>query len=284
MAKKSVYDIIADGIIKSLENDIIPWQQPWSSVPHKSLNSGKPYRGINPFLLESFASFHNFKSNYWLTFKQAKKLGGQVKKGSSGTQVIFWRWIEKKDKHDEVVSSFPMLRYYTVFNAEQVNFPDDYILPVDEINADFNPIDEAQKIVDNMPNAPDIKHRGNRAVYFPVSDRIMIPDTGQFNNPGEYYSTLFHELGHSTGHSARLARFNDDSDHNFGSKDYSFEELVAEFTAAMLCGAANIDKSVIENQTAYIAGWLTSLRNNKKMAVRAAAKAQKAADYILGVA
>jgi antirestriction protein ArdC len=134
-----------------------------------------------------------------------------------------------------------------------------------------------------MPNAPMIEHNEPRAYYQPPEDRVNMPKSNLFQSNEEYYSTLFHELAHSTGHKSRLDRDEISKVNLFGSHDYSKEELVAEMGSAFLCGHCSIEPSVIENQAAYIQNWLRKLHSNKKWLVYAAAKAQKAADFILGV-
>jgi antirestriction protein ArdC len=148
---------------------------------------------------------------------------------------------------------------------------------------DNNPIEEAEKIVEGYKDSPKIVNKDdNRAYYNPFFDFINMPVMGKFNKVEEYYSTIFHEMIHSTGHTNRLKRLDNQKSAAFGSEDYSKEELVAEFGAAMLCGIAGIENSTIENSTAYIQSWLKALRDDKTLAVKAAAQAQKAADYILG--
>jgi len=277
-----VYEIITDRIIEKLEQGTVPWHMPWSADGPKNLISDKAYRGINVFMLGSLG----YMSPYWLTFKQAQALGGHVSKGEKGTPVVFWKtWknMEQNDKTSkwEDVSRF-VLRYYSVFNIEQCTLPAEEI-PQDQEPNIIDPIPEAMRIVQAMPTAPAIEHGEPRAYYSPSRDLVNMPRAEAFNSSEEYYSTLFHELTHSTGHHSRLDRFKkDDSINPFGSREYSKEELIAEMGAAFLSGHCGIEDRIIDNSAAYINGWLGRLKNDPQLVVMAAAKAQKASDYILG--
>jgi len=174
-----------------------------------------------------------------------------------------------------------MLRYYNVFNVSQcdgINVPDTETQPT----IDFNPIEEAEKIVANMTKVPRITHIEQQAYYNRSSDHVNMPQKETFKGEAEYYSTLFHELTHSTGHESRLGRFQNQVS-KFGDSNYAKEELIAEMGASYLCAMAGIVDRTIDNSAAYIANWLTKLRNDKKLVVSAAGKAHAACDYILGV-
>ena len=282
--KFDIYEMITDRILDALEKGTIPWQKPWKSAGSAgipaNLKSGKNYRGVNIFVL----GLQGFSSRYWLTFKQAKDLGGNVRRGEKGTPVVFWKWIEKTKKddngEDKVVNRYPILRYYTVFNLDQVDGIDDPDADAAE-PSDFEPIEACEAIVDNMPDRPEIRNGGNRAFYRPAADFIGMPPAENFDKPAEYYSTLFHELTHSTGHESRLNREGITDLGFFGDENYSKEELVAEMGAAFLCGHAGIENETINSSAAYIDGWRKKLSNDPKLVVCAAAKAQKAADFIL---
>lgn len=287
MEKDQVYELITNRICDLLEKGVIPWKKPWNGgegVP-QNLISRKPYRGINVFLLSSLC----FESPYFVTFKQAKELGGFVKAGEKACPVIFWKWLEKQDPEGEEineqgqrVSRIPLLRYYSVFNVAQTQgIPSDKIPASGTITHPFDPIQAAQVIVDSMPNKPLILHSEARAYYRPSSDLVNVPKPELFTGNAEYYSTLFHELTHSTGHASRLNRKGVVELNAFGSHEYSKEELCAEMGAAYLCAESGIVESTLENSAAYIAGWLRKLRGDNKFVVQAAAQAQKAADFIL---
>ena len=280
MQKKDAYQVITDRICDLLEKGEIPWQKPWNAgtdMP-RNLITKKDYRGVNPFLLASM----RYSSPYWLSFKQAKDLGGGVKAGEKGCPVIFWKWIEKENEETGEIDKIPFLRYYTVFNLDQcAGIPEDKIPVLNEEIRPFNPIEAAEKIVTEMPKCPQIEHREGRAYYRPSSDTINMPRKELFKGDEEYYSTLFHELTHSTGHESRLNRKGINELQGFGSHSYSKEELCAEMGSAFLCGEACIVERTIENSAGYIQGWLKRLRSDRKFLVHAAAQAQKAADFIL---
>jgi antirestriction protein ArdC len=277
--RKDVYQIIADRIMEQLGKGEIPWRKPWntSGATPKNYRTKKPYRGVNVFLL----ACRGYSSPYWLTFKQAKEKGGHVRKGEKGTPVIFWKIISKPGANEgDPERHIPLLRYYTVFNVEQcegIEAPE-HETPTFE----HDPIEEAERIVREMPERPSIEHDKQAAYYKPTPDTVGMPNRNTFEKVEEYYSTIFHELTHATGHGTRLAREGVVNATHFGSTDYSKEELVAEMGAAFLCGHCGIEQATLENSTAYIQGWLRKLRNEPKWVVLAAAAGQKAADFILG--
>jgi antirestriction protein ArdC len=175
-----------------------------------------------------------------------------------------------------------VLRYYRVWNIEQCELPDRALekLPTVETHK-HDPIESVERIVSGMPNPPAIEHGGTKAFYSSITDRVTMPPRNLFVSAEEYGSTVLHELTHSTGHRARLARESITEAAEFGSAVYSKEELIAEMGGAYLCAEAGISHAVIANQAAYVAGWLKKLREDRKLLVHAAAQAQRAADYIL---
>ena len=291
VVKRDVYQIVTDKIITLLESGTIPWKKPWrggAAAMPKNAVSKKPYRGVNVWLLTMTADAMGYNSAYWLTYKQAKDLGGNVRKGEKSSLVVFWKFldIQKIDKEtgEKYTDQVPFLRYYNVFNADQC---DDVKVPVEETTTEpdlvFEPIQACENIVEHMPNRPEIVHDNvSRAYYRPSADLVHMPNKEKFTGIEEYYSTLFHELTHSTSHETRLNRKDNTRIAAFGDADYSKEELVAEMGAAYLCGMSDIETAIIENTVAYIQNWLKALRNDKKLVVHAAGQAQKAADYILG--
>jgi antirestriction protein ArdC len=272
-----VYEIVTDKIIAALESGTAPWRKPWTAGLPKNAISKRPYSGINALLL----SMAPYADNRWLTMKQANEKGGRIRKGEKSTLIIFWKQNPIKAENDngaEIEKVIPLLHYYLVFNVDQC---EGLNLPTPETKA-INPIAEAEAIITNMPNKPSVGFDGgDRAFYRPLSDSIHLPKRDCFESAGEYYSTLFHQLGHGTGHSSRLNRPALAEVAPFGSETYSREELVAEFAAAFLCGQAGI-QTTIDNSASYINGWLKKLRSDKKLAIIAASQGQKAADYIMG--
>ena len=290
--KKDVYDVITARIMELLDKGIVPWKQPWRggrAGKPKNLTSGKDYRGVNTFLLHCANMAAGYDSPYWLTFQQAKERGGNVRKGEHGMPVVFWNWVEKEKTDSQTgattTEEIPFLKYYTVFNVEQCEGIDYPKPDTQGTPLDFQPIAECEAVVDGFTDKPAIEHDGHgRAFYQPSTDTVHLPDKGRFDAEHTYYTTLFHELAHSTGHESRLGRHKDQKCAAFGSTDYGKEELIAEMGAAFLSGHCGIDGQTIENSAAYIDGWRRAIRQDKKLVVHAAAQAQKAADYILKTA
>lgn len=285
-ANTKVYEIVTAQIIEQLEKGQIPWHKPWNSAEGmpRNLVSKRAYRGINVWLLAG----RGYESPYWVSFKQCKDLGGTVKKGEESTLVVFWKFLDVPDtvegqEPDEntPTRTIPLLRYYRVFNVEQCEGLEKHI-PQPEKPKTFNALAEAEKIVEGYQNKPRITHGQAGAYYRPSADLVGMPHRTSFENPEEYYSTLFHELTHSTGHKDRLARFETDEVAAFGSETYSKEELIAEMGASYLSNEAGILQRTIENSAAYIRGWLKRLQDDKRLIVTAAAQAQKAVDHIRG--
>lgn len=287
------YDLVTKLIIEKLEQGVVPWHCPWKRDmrPAQNLTTMKPYRGFNQLI----TSMMGYSSPYWLTFKQAKDLGAHVRKGETGTPVLYWSTFKVKDTAKEEVSveaierqddgtikSIPFLKHFIVFNVDQI---DGLKLDAEKLHAprviDFAPIDKAQTIADSMQNRPAITHGFNRACYIPHADSIRMPSADVFENAEEYYSTLFHEITHSTGHKSRLDRHAKMKHLGFGTRDYGKEELVAEMGAAMLCYEAAIENKTIDNSASYLDGWLKAIKGNPRLILDAASAAQKAADYVL---
>lgn len=280
----SVYEAVTDRIISSLENGVVPWRREWRTSGKSSglpfnLVSGKPYRGVN--ILTLFCS--PYASRGWCTYKQAQSLGYQVRKGERSTPIVFWKFPSKAELLENPQRK-PFARPYSVFNIEQLDgVPQE--LPLTDGVA-FDPIAECEAVTERfMASAshPDLKHGGERAFYSQRFDSVTMPPRETFNSAGGYYATLFHEFAHSTGIKARLNRpeFSIEGV-MFGDENYSREELVAEFASAFLCaetGCSNEER--ITNSVAYIQSWIKVLKNDKTIAVEAAQKAQRAADFIL---
>ena len=283
---KSVYEIVTERILEKLEAGTVPWHKPWSGggCP-KNLVSGKEYRGINVLLLGS----QDFSSPYWVTFKQAKQLGGTVRKGERSTPCIFWKFLARETenaKTGEIESKqIPLVRYYSVFNIEQCDGISHARLEVETQEPEpFNPIEAAEAIVASYPDAPSISQDGRGSAYYrPATDSIHMPKPESFDSEGAYYATVFHEMTHSTGHESRLGRPGVTNRIRYGSHEYSQEELVAEMGAAFLLAEARIDSgSLTDNSASYITSWLKALKDDPKLVVLAGAQAQKAVDHITG--
>ena len=277
----NVYEIVTERIIELLQRGTVPWRKSWSAgsgIP-KNLVSKKEYRGLNVFLL----SASPYSSPYWLSYRQAQERGGNVRKGEKSSLVTFWKLMDRTSSDNEgaFTGKVPLLRYYNVFNLEQCEGITVQPDPDETVNS-FTPIEKAEQIVSGMPNPPQIHYGGNRAFYRPAEDRVQMPHKHTFDRSESFYDVCFHELAHSSGAAHRLARKEVMERTEFGSEDYSAEELVAEFTASFLCAHAGISNETIELSASYIDGWLSVLKSgDKRLLVTAAARAQKAADYIL---
>ena len=272
----NVYEIVTARILEALSAGVVPWRKPWRTEAPKNLVSGKDYRGVNVLLLQS----QPFESPYWLTFNQAKTLGGAVKRGQRGTPIVFWKITDEKDRAGKITKGF-LLRYFTVFNVAQtegIEVPETVERPA------FDAIEECEKVIASYVDPPRIEHGGGRACYAPSEDRVRMPARESFTSPEEYYSTLFHELAHSTGASHRLARKGVVDPSRFATHDYSFEELVAECGSAFLAAHTGIAPTTLENSAAYIASWSKKIRSEPRWIVEAASQAAKAADLIRGKA
>jgi len=188
------------------------------------------------------------------------------------------REVEDAPTGEKALKTVPILKTFTVFNVSQC---DGLELPPVQI-FEHHPIEEAEALVSNMPQRPTIQHGGQRAYYSPSGDYVGMPTPESFESPEAYYSTLFHELTHSTGHRSRVNRFTaDDYGPRFGSDPYAREELVAELGSAFLRAACGIETMPeLENSAAYLQSWLNVLKNDRRLLVYAASQAQKAADFI----
>jgi antirestriction protein ArdC len=280
----SVYETITNRIIDSLEAGVIPWRKEWKTAGKSSglpynLVTKAAYRGVNVLTLLCSP----YASTGWCTYKQAQTLGYQVRKGEKSSPVVFWKFPSKAELLADPEAK-PWARCYSVFNVEQLDgvpvaAPADDALP-------FDSIAECETVVGAFMAAashPTLAHGGDRACYRQITDHVQMPVRESFSSPAAYYATLFHEFAHSTGIKVRLNRSEFEGMGAFGDVPYSREELTAEFASAFLCGetgTANDER--IANSVAYIQHWIKVLKNDKALAIQAAQKAQKAADYILG--
>lgn len=257
---QKIYEMVTERIVKLLESGVVPWRRPWRSGAAVNWLTQKPYRGINALLLDA---------GEYATFKRITEAGGTVKKGVKGEIVVFWKWLEKKDEETGETEKIPLLRYYKVFNiATQCEGLESR--RNSEPAYEHDPIEEAERLVTGYIDRPG-------------DDMISVPPMVDYKQPEEYYCTLFHELVHSTGHTKRLNRSGITELAAFGDENYSKEELIAEIGAAMMCGVCGIDNTTIENSASYINGWLRALKDDQRMIVLAAGKAQRAADYMQGI-
>lgn len=277
--RPDVYQIVTDRIVAALEGGIIPWRKPWNAVYGLPRNyaTGAAYTGINAFLLHFSGALP-----FFLTFKQALALGGNVRKGAKGHPVVYYNVSVRENEQTGREEKTPFLKYYTVFSVEDIENID-FVLPAVERHA-HTPIEAAEAIVRNWDGRPAIEHLHQRAYYSPALDLVNMPERDTFTTAEGYYATLFHELTHSTGHASRLDRPDLTAGEGKRSASYAREELTAEMGASFLCAAAGLDTAQTEtNAVAYIQSWLERLKNDKKLVLQAASKAQRAAKLILGV-
>lgn len=272
-----IYSAVTDRIIAQLESGLIPWDKPWTGTHGGAYSgaTGKPYSLLNQMILG--------RPGAYFTFSEVSKRGGKVKKGEKSSMVVFWKQVKVTETDPDTGEAkeklVPMLRYFNVFHADQceglkVEAP----APVEH-----TAITAAEDIIDHYTGREGltIRHqRGDEAYYSPSRDCIVLPLMEQFTDTAEYYSTAFHEMTHSTGHSSRLNRLKATA--HFGNSEYSKEELVAEIGAAALMNITGTETpKAFRNSAAYIQSWLTALRNDRRMIVSASGAAQKAVDFIL---
>lgn len=287
--KFDVYKMISDKILADIQNNgKLTWVKEWKTkrgnLPMNAITK-RHYEGINLFLL----SLSGYSSPYFLTFKQIEELGGTIKKGEKASQVIFWK-INKYSKENEQgeteIKNVPLLRYYNVFNIEQcenVTIKEEMKENKFEYN-DNEIIQNAEKLINDYVTREKINAKmieQDRAFYRPLTDEITMPLLSQFSSSNAFYSTFFHEIGHSTGHEKRLNRKEVNGTINFGSCDYGTEELVAELTSAFLCAETGINNDTTErNNSAYIKNWYNAIKADPKMFIMASARANKAVKYV----
>jgi antirestriction protein ArdC len=212
-----------------------------------NLSTLKAYRGVNVFLL----AMSGYDSPFWLTYRQAQKLGGNVRKGEKGSPVVFWKQWETEHATTGDAVKIPLLRHYTVFHVTQCDGIDRLVPRAEVVDNANPPIESCEAVVANMPRRPDIRHDFDAAFYRPAQDMVGMPPIGRFDTSAAYYATLFHELTHSTGHADRLNRDGITNPMQFGSEPYGREELIAEMGAAFLCAQCGIETATLDNSAAY---------------------------------
>ncbi|BCG97280.1 MULTISPECIES: ArdC family protein [unclassified Mesorhizobium] len=282
----SLYQEITDRIIAELERGTVPWVKPWGSakadlgLPSNAV-TGRRYSGINILILWGAVIERSYPGQNWLTFRQALALGGNVRKGERGTTIVHAdRFVPKGEQERARTDggepqAVPYLKRFTVFNVAQCDGLPEHLYGNAEPLPEREIVPQAEALI--RASGADFRIGGDRAFYMPGSDSIQVPPQPAFFQQIDYYRTCFHELGHWTGHPARLAR---DLSGAFGSKTYAREELVAEITAAFVCSTLGIEPTV--RHADYIGTWLKVLREDNRAIFRAASLASKAADFLLG--
>jgi antirestriction protein ArdC len=288
-ARTDLYSRITNCIVAELEKGVRPWLKPWNAqhaearVTRPLRANGQPYNGINVLMLWGEAVANGYGCPIWMTYKQARELGAQVRKGEHGSLVVYadrMRRTDTNDNGDGIEREIPFLKGYTVFNCEQIDgLPDHfYSRPAPPLLAPAR-IDVAEHFT--AATHADIRHGGNRAFYAIEADRVQLPPFESFADAESYYTTLLHELTHWTRHPSRLAR--EFGRKRWGDEGYAAEELVAELGAAFLCADLALTPEPRADHASYIASWLTVLKNDKRAIFTAAAHAQRAADYLHGL-
>lgn len=288
--KTDVYEQITATIVAELEKGVQPWFKPWNAehaagrITRPLRANGVPYRGINVLVLWGVAVERGYSAPLWLTYKQAQELGGQVRKGEKGSQVVYANTITRSETDEksgeEVERQVPFLKGYTVFNAEQVEgLPAHFYSIAAPALSELERIDAADRFY--AETRADIRHGGNQAYYMQGEDRVQMPPFEAFKDPVSYYATLSHELTHWTKHKARLDR--DFGRKSWGDEGYAMEELVAELGAAFLAADLGLEAAPREDHAAYIGSWLKVLKGDKRAIFTAASHAQRAVDFLAGL-
>ncbi|MEO0032465.1 MAG: hypothetical protein RIS94_2223 [Pseudomonadota bacterium] len=277
---------ITKEIIARLEAGTRPWIKPWrgTSISRPMRACGVPYRGVNTFWLWMIADMAGFASPYWMTYKQAAQLGGQVRRGEKSTIAVFYkayaRDVESALTGERTTEARRVLKAYAVFNADQVEgLPGRFHPTPPVMDAQVEPEGrhaELDVFFAAIPAA--LRHHGDEAYYEPVIDRVTMPAPALFTGYDHYYATLAHELSHWSGHPTRLDR---DLKGRFGTSAYAAEELIAELSSAMLGAELGLPVAHLDNHASYIDHWLTLLRKDERAILTAAARAEEASALLL---
>jgi antirestriction protein ArdC len=290
--------IVVNEIMAALDQNVLPWNAPWvkSMVfnPPKNLFTGKAYNGVNIWALSAAKHKAGFSSSYWLTYEQAKKLGGHVRANEKSNAHVIWASpriipdLDESNKQKTDIDGKPLTKTIfvyamtAVFNASQCNGLDIPAENTDYLRKDVATIDSCEATISMYRNAPAVIHGNDRACYNSITDVIRMPDRGAFINDSAYYSVLFHEYAHSTGHSTRLNRPLGNPKHSVA---YGKEELIAEFAASILCAHSGINYAANTQESInYIQHWKDAINANPNTLLKAANQATLASNYILGIA
>ena len=275
-----IYQTVTNQILEVMETATGQGRRLWDAQPSLPMNlsTGKPYSGMNVLILWGAAISRGYHSPYWLTYKQASDMGGQVRKGERSELCIFYKPWESEETNSETgeteTTRGAVLKSFRTFNLDQI---DGIEAPATEPREAFEILADAERLLQHTP-AP-IREGGDRACYIPSLDEIHMPARETFVNPEAFYSVACHEMTHSTGHKTRLDR---DFSGRFGTEAYAMEELIAELGAAFLCAEIGILPTTREDHAHYLANWVRVLRGDKKAIFTAAAAASKAATFIKG--
>lgn len=278
MRSKAIYDEVTANLIREMERGVAPWVMPWTReattmLPRNGLTR-RTYSGMNVLILWNEAVVRGFGSSRWVSFRQARMMGGHVRKGERGVKILFCgrrRLRPSVEEDDEsLVREVPVLRLYTVFNLDQVGG-----VEPDGGSLDVEPRDAATIPALVAAAGATLVNRGGEACYLPGKDVIRMPPRKAFADRANYDATLAHEAIHWTGHPTRLDR---GLDNRFGDPAYAREELVAEIGSAFLCAETGVEGKL--QHAAYLDHWVQQLKEEPRLLVRAASKAQEAVGYL----
>lgn len=276
---QDLYQRITDRILEVMEQVEAGGLKLWDGQQSLPMNlaTGKPYTGINVLILWGASLRGGFSSNYWLTYKQAAALGGQVRKGEKSELCVFykpWETVKENEAGETEAKRGAVLKSFRVFNLDQI---DGIEPPQGPKRGTFSPIEQAEQILKDSGAVIEIG--GSRAFYRPSTDTVHLPERERFTSTENFYAVALHELTHWTGHRSRLAR---DFSGRFGDEAYAFEELIAELGSAFINAELGIIGATLENHASYLKSWIRVLKSDKKAILTAAAQAEKARAYILG--
>lgn len=289
--RTDIYARITDRIIEDLASGVRPWMKPWSAgnthgrITRPLRHNGQPYSGMNVLLLWSEQTSRGFASSMWMTFRQALELGAAVRKGETGSTVVFAsRFTKSEDngKGGEVDREIPFLKAYSVFNVEQIDgLPEHYHIQPEPIEDRIPRIENADRFFRNT--GAIIRHGGNQAYYSPVMDYIQMPPFEAFEDAASYYATLSHEATHWTAAENRVGR--DLSRYAKDRTERAREELIAELGNCFLCADLGIVPEIEPrpDHASYIQSWLKVLAGDKRAIFQAAAHAQRATAFLHGL-
>ena len=288
--RADIYTKITDRIIEDLAKGVRPWMKPWSAgntegrITRPLRHNGLPYSGMNVLLLWSEQMSRGFSSSKWMTFKQALELGGAVRKGETGSTVVFASRFTKSEADGNggaVDREIPFLKAYSVFNVEQIDgLPDQYHdRPMPHLNP-VERIEAAERFFRNT--GAIIRHGGNQAFYAPGADFIQMPQLQAFKDAASYYGTLSHESTHWTSPKHRVGR--DLSRYSKDRSERAREELIAELGSCFLCADLGISPELEPrpDHAAYLQSWMAVLADDKRAIFQAAAHAQRAVAFLHG--
>ncbi len=281
---RDVYQSVTDNIVAAIERGAGTWDFPWSRQSAMPVNAttGNAYRGVNVVSLWAASGAHSW-GGQWASYKQWQSIGAQVKQGSRGSTVVFYKTLERESgEHDDdgnaKVDRFYLARASAVFNADQVDGYEPESVPERPL---FERLENVERFVGNTDAT--IRHGGERAFYCPSTDHIQMPPREAFTGTDtstaqeSFYSTALHELTHWSGHAKRCDR---DLRGRFGNEAYAAEEMIAELGAAFMCAGLGISQTPRLDHAQYVANWLRILKGDKRAIFTASAKAAQASDYL----